>query len=212
MKEVKIGLIIITAIAVSIALPTFNKEHVIDFGTSSDIFIALCNLAMAGAAIFAAVSAKNWLENKAKDLSFNKAIEIIATFDSLKSQLDRFHFEIINLKNNLNPKVTQHLTHKLNDLTYNVSSFIRKINNTTYLGFEMNLEIKNTISLPLQDYVNTAWVHIDFYETYAGMTKFLRNTSIDKDQTIKLNALFEETNNSVQALNVDLRKIFTFKV
>lgn len=214
-NRIILGLVITLLALVSLLLIVtlfYSTEKKMEIGSLTDWIIALANVVMAIAAVFAAISAKNWFANKINDSSFNKAIEIIATFDSLKSQLDRFHFEIISLGKDLSPELIEYLTPKLKDLTYNVSSLLRSINNTTCLGFEMNSEIKSQISRPFQEYVNTAWEHINFYKNDTVIVKHLRDTFRDKDQTDKLSALLEQTNKVVQILNVDLRKIFMFRL
>ncbi|MEL5215065.1 hypothetical protein PTR91_00580 [Serratia bockelmannii] len=73
----KVILIIITAIAAAIALPLFNEKHILDFGNTSDIISALCNCVVAGAAVMAFLSAKNWLYQRMHDDAYKIAKEII---------------------------------------------------------------------------------------------------------------------------------------
>lgn len=66
MRKIKLCLIALTALLVVVVLPTFNKDHVMDFGTTSDIVSALCNVAMAGAAIGAYLLARDYFTDMVK--------------------------------------------------------------------------------------------------------------------------------------------------
>lgn len=72
----KTFLTIITAIAAAITLPLFNEKHILDFGNTSDIISALCNCVVAGAAVMAFLSAKNWLYQRMHDDVYKIAKEL----------------------------------------------------------------------------------------------------------------------------------------
>lgn len=61
MRKIEWLLIALTTVFVAVVLPTFNKGHAMEFGTTSDVVIAIANIVMASAAVYAAFLAKNWL-------------------------------------------------------------------------------------------------------------------------------------------------------
>ncbi|HID3657380.1 TPA: hypothetical protein ACXEV6_004928 [Serratia marcescens] len=84
----KVILIIITAIAAAITLPVFNEKHILDFGNTSDIISALCNCVVAGAAVMAFLSAKNWLSEKKSNLAYESVSNLIKTLTKLRYSID----------------------------------------------------------------------------------------------------------------------------
>lgn len=61
MRKIELFLIGTVTVLLAIVLPTFSKGNIMDFGNASDIVSALCNVAMAGAAVYAAKNAKEWI-------------------------------------------------------------------------------------------------------------------------------------------------------
>lgn len=53
MRKIEWLLIALTAVFVAVVLPTFNKVHAMEFGTSSDVVIAISSMVMATAAFSA---------------------------------------------------------------------------------------------------------------------------------------------------------------
>ncbi|WP_413504112.1 hypothetical protein [Serratia grimesii] len=76
-------MIAITALAAAVTLPTFGKEHSVDFGNTSDIVSAMCNIAMAGAAVYAALNAKEWITQS----HFNHTKEFLKIMTKVNDQL-----------------------------------------------------------------------------------------------------------------------------
>jgi hypothetical protein len=69
MRKAEYSLIGIVAVFTAIVLPVFNEGHAMDFGNTSDIVSAVCNIAMASAAVYAAFTARDWLTAKKKESS-----------------------------------------------------------------------------------------------------------------------------------------------
>ncbi|WP_336369452.1 hypothetical protein [Rahnella perminowiae] len=61
MRKIELFLIVVVAIFTAFVLPIFNKEHIVELGSSSDIISALCNIALAATAVYAA---KKWFQQK----------------------------------------------------------------------------------------------------------------------------------------------------
>ncbi|MFS7195497.1 hypothetical protein AB6866_04720 [Rahnella inusitata] len=79
MRKIEWLLIAITTVLVAIVLPTFNKGHVMDFGTTSDVVIAISNIVMAWAACYAAIKAKDWFKQKQNIDGYTLARELVTT-------------------------------------------------------------------------------------------------------------------------------------
>lgn len=82
MRKIELFLIGTVTVLLAIVLPTFSKGNIMDFGNASDIVSALCNVAMAGAAVYAAINAKQWFSQKSHTKGFDKAEEILSRIDS----------------------------------------------------------------------------------------------------------------------------------
>jgi hypothetical protein len=82
-RLIDVIMIAITALAVAVTLPTLGKEHSVDFGNTSDIVSAMCNIAMAGAAVYAALNAKGWITQS----HFNHTKEFLKIMTKVNDQL-----------------------------------------------------------------------------------------------------------------------------
>ncbi|CAI0858182.1 Uncharacterised protein [Serratia quinivorans] len=82
-RLIDVIMIAITALAAAVTLPTFGKEHSVDFGNTSDIVSAMCNIAMAGAAVYAALNAKEWITQS----HFNHTKEFLKIMTKVNDQL-----------------------------------------------------------------------------------------------------------------------------
>ncbi|MFF6012113.1 hypothetical protein [Rahnella sp. R3(2024)] len=97
MRYIKLCLIALTALFVVIVLPTFNRDHVMDFGTTSDIIIAISNIVMAGAALAAYLLAKDYFSDMVKKDGYEitKVINL-----ELMPKLERtLNLSVINILN-----------------------------------------------------------------------------------------------------------------
>ncbi|WP_413502240.1 hypothetical protein [Serratia proteamaculans] len=82
-------MITITVISAAIALPTFGEKPILNFGNTSDIVSAAANIAMAGAAVYAALNAKGWVNQKADEISLLLANKVICeTCPNISMSLD----------------------------------------------------------------------------------------------------------------------------
>ncbi|MNG54234.1 hypothetical protein D3C81_840800 [compost metagenome] len=76
-RLIDVIMIAITALAAAVTLPTFGKEHSVDFGNTSDIVSAMCNIGLVSTAIFAAIKAKNWLESTIHNDAYSLTKELV---------------------------------------------------------------------------------------------------------------------------------------
>jgi len=76
MKNIELYIIIIVALLFGVTLPLFNQEHVINFGNTSDI-------AMAIAAIYAAYRANKWFNDKSSINHLDNSHKFALQFEEL---------------------------------------------------------------------------------------------------------------------------------
>lgn len=79
MRKIEYSLIVIVVVFVSVVLPIFNKENVMDFGNSSDIASAFGTLGTLAVAFIALRKAPEWLHQKMDEHAFNIAKDLIVT-------------------------------------------------------------------------------------------------------------------------------------
>jgi len=82
-----------------LALPIFNKDHVMEFSNASDVIDSLCNIAMASAAVYAAWNAKDWLSPKINAKKFKFADELIDLFCKIQEEDFYLHSETKSIIN-----------------------------------------------------------------------------------------------------------------
>ncbi|MGD8204401.1 hypothetical protein [Pantoea sp. FN0305] len=70
-----------------------------DWGNGSDLVSAVCNIAMAGAAIYAASNAKDWLSPKLNERKFKFADELIEKFCILQQEAFYLHADVKQIIN-----------------------------------------------------------------------------------------------------------------
>ncbi|BEN21883.1 hypothetical protein QZQ56_17270 [Serratia marcescens] len=152
----KVILIIITATAAAIALPTFNEKHILDFGNTSDIISALCNCVVAGAAVMAFISAKNWIYQRMHDDVYKIAKELFT----------QDYPEIIKLCNEINyiaPNFSGKLTGDVNSLAESYTTDVE--NSLTTIGNNLE-ELKSNADAKIKILKKFNFQPIEKYSLY----------------------------------------------
>ncbi|MBB1585160.1 hypothetical protein [Serratia sp. OS31] len=236
MKSIDFFFIIITALFSSIALSTFGEKPIISFGNVADIVSAFCNIAMAGAAVYAGSKAVNFFKEKAYD----HAINLLSKFNELKVDIDMFHFDLIcetslklpsfhqdsnipfNLttpeKNevlSLTPEKLKELEDRLVILRKQSLNLIVSLNSTKRYGFIMKPEYKERIAFTLSEYNNLTPIHLLNYmrdpkvillQIMASGKKRMYN-----DQYNELENLKKILHDTYLEFDNDINNIFIFK-
>lgn len=79
MRKVEYFLITVVAVFLSVVLPIFNKDNVMDFGTTSDIASAIGTLGTLAVAFMVYRKAPEWLHQKMDEHAFNIAKDLIVS-------------------------------------------------------------------------------------------------------------------------------------
>lgn len=233
------GLVIVLLIILVLLLIStlyYNSDNKMGIGTLADWIIAGANIAMAGAAIFAAIKANSWFKDKIKNTAVDQALILLSKFDELKLRLDLFHLDLMMKTsyhtNKYIPNSTEQSTTKtvtMKDLEFDIdlinalesnlkkihedtAKFIRSIHNTERLGFEMKTDLTEKITNSLTQYSRNSWIHINYYKSppaFILLTTF--NPSLgDNDKTEVLCTLHTELAEAEKLLNRKIQKIFIF--
>ncbi|WP_370550830.1 hypothetical protein NMD63_05615 [Edwardsiella tarda] len=94
------GLMVLTALLMLSAIITLITVIVsynggkMDLGSAADWFSGLCNAVMAGAAVYAAYNAKDWLNSKKSDNAFNIAVKLTDTIKEIYFLITNAIFEV----------------------------------------------------------------------------------------------------------------------
>jgi len=235
-KSIDFFFIIITALFSSIALSTFGEKPIISFGNVADIVSAFCNIAMAGAAVYAGSKAVNFFKEKAYD----HAINLLSKFNELKVDIDMFHFDLIcetslklpsfhqnsnipfNLttpeKNevfSLTPEKLKELEDRLVILRKQSLNLIVSLNSTKRYGFIMKPEYKERIAFTLSEYNNLTPMHLLSYRRDPKIILLQIMASgkkrMDNDQYEVLEHLKKTLHDTYLEFDNDINNIFIFK-
>lgn len=104
MRQIDVIMITITALAVAVTLPAFGKGHTLDFGNTSDIVSAMCNIAMAGAAVYAAMNANTWLAQKKYESALNHISNLLEERDRIIEKIAILYFDVTSTRGDENKK------------------------------------------------------------------------------------------------------------
>ncbi len=165
--------------------------YVMEWGSVSDWFIFLCNAIMAGAAVYAAVKAKNWISDKKNQTGFDHAISIMTEYDFLVECVRRYYFSIIitNQKSNDFNRLSEDLT----KVAYQTITLKGKLLSSKRINLEYIPEIETALQ-DILDYFNQSYIHI-------------WNSNNTTNHT-KIDDLKDKINNGYDSLNKDINFIF----
>lgn len=144
MIKTKVALAIVTALAASIALPTFNNDHSIDFGNTSDLISSVCNVVMASAAVFAALSASTWFKQKHRSTAYDYVVKIMTDYLETILNLNRFYFYMIVM----NPKHGDfdNCKNRIHEFTNSVLSLKSRLEACSWFNVSPSTEIVSCVS------------------------------------------------------------------
>lgn len=203
-----------------------------DWGVWANWVIALCNIVMAISAAYVIFKATSWFTDKINNKAVDYAFELLLKFDDARIKLDLLHNDLIihtsfqsgmfgnedqNLDNfpsylslEFDQKEILKIEKKLAKF-YKVSTmFIRSLNNTKRLGFEMKPEIKNHAKEIFRDYYNIAIVHLTYYKSSQQYITITINTNLSKDKTKELESRKLQLDSLAKKLESKIAESFDF--
>lgn len=207
MRKVEYFLIIVVAVFLSVVLPIFNKDNVMDFGNSSDIVSAFGTLGTLAVAFIALRKAPEWMAQKNYDI-VSKVIEeaVYEDLRKLTSLSNQYKILIVQtgmiLKRYLNAKdelpssmketldkVENSLVDFFN-LSYSIQNRLKSVSRYNYVitPYTLNVaeEIKKLLIIITLYKLNLSWQHLKFQCCYMLMSK-QSTCRIKKSQTYNLN-------------------------
>ncbi|KAB1498444.1 hypothetical protein [Serratia proteamaculans] len=69
-----------------------------EIGSLTDWLSAGANIFMAGAAIYAAVNAKDWIKDKHNSAGYDHVAKLMADYDTVVLEMNRFYFQMLDLQ------------------------------------------------------------------------------------------------------------------
>lgn len=167
---------------------------------------------MAGAALYAASKAKDWLHDKKASMAFDHAILALTAYDKLKVQLDVFHTNfVIDSHKIYGIKLFELYNDELDKLRDSILAFVRSISNSKRLGFEMKVDIKQQIADSLPLYINLVYEIFSSKDLSQHMLILNILTKTKESQFAELEALYAETNSLSTMMMKSIDEIFDFK-
>lgn len=134
MRKVEYSFIGIVGMFTAVVLPIFNKDHEMDFGSTTDIASALCSLLTLGLAVKAYFK---WQDNKYRDDSYEIQKTLIAkNYIQLFNQLDELQLKFKVIDNKFQsidhcyiPSVIDNLVDELQKIKLNLDAITNDIKN-----------------------------------------------------------------------------------
>lgn len=212
MRKIEWLLIFLTTVLVAVVLPTFNKGHVMEFGTSSDIIIALSNITMASAAVFAAYKANDWLSERKQNNSFEYAVKLLTEFDEIKSQQDRLHIDLVTLPFDYKSStIINDVEKSVKKFTYDAVAFRRKVDNGIRYGLSMRDNSMDEILNEISTYSNKSWEHLRFFQQDQQVIEAKKMFGQYTDHTNVLKEIWESITIKHKKLEKPVDEIFFFE-
>ncbi|QOV53624.1 hypothetical protein CA266_22465 [Serratia marcescens] len=203
-----------------------------DWGVWANWVIALCNIVMAISAAYVIFKAASWFTDKINNKAVDYAFELLLKFDDARIKLDLLHNDLIihtsfqsgmfenkdqnldsfplNLSLEFDQKELLKIEKKLTKF-YKVSTmFIRSLNNTKRLGFEMKPEIQNHAKEIFRDYYNTAMEHLIYYKSPQQYIALTIKTKLSKDKTKELESRKKQLDSLAKKLESKIAESFDF--
>jgi hypothetical protein len=222
MRKVEYSLIGIVAVFTAIVLPVFKEGDAMDFGNTSDIVSALCNMVMAGAAIYAA---KKWFQQKLLLNSLDVSHKIALDFEEKLWEInDRIFSDVVmraefinNIKenrksheevqNSFSLELRKSTTTDLAEFAYLHNSINRLKRNKVHLNENFS-QLFNKIILARKDYLDC---HYDYLSALSIHYYNIDDPSIAEiyksleSKQYALAALFER-----ELANIDINSSYNF--
>lgn len=116
-----------------------------DFGNTSDIVSAVCNIAMASAAVYAAFRANEWLNQKMDEHAFNIAKTLISSdFPKIRRQLREIYTHLKICSDDL---TLGDIDHALSTLENHKNYNLKKIEELIFISEEIPYKIESLFKL-----------------------------------------------------------------
>jgi len=212
MRKVEYFLIVIVCIFAAFISPIFNKEHTVELGSTSDIVSAFCNIVMAGAAVYAALKAVDWFNEKRRDLAFDKAISTSVEFDRVKLQIDVFHNNLlIKEKESTHKELHSIAEVDLKTLHLSILTLVRLVRNCERFGFDFKSEIKTKITESFSSYHNAVYKFNAMKNASLEQLLFDGTHGINRSLFTELKAIHKQTDIAAEMMNKSIDEIFDFK-
>lgn len=238
-NRIIIGLVIVLLSLVLLLLIStiyYSLDTKMEIGSLTDWISAFCNIAMAGAAVYAGSKAVNFFKEKAYD----HAINLLSKFNDLKVDFDMFHFDLIcetslklpsfyqnisapftfttsdkNEVHSLIPEKLKELEDRLVILRKQSLNLIVSLNSTKRYGFIMKPEYKERIAFTLSEYNNLTPMHLLSYmrDPKVILLQIMASGKkrMDNDQYEALEHLNKTLHDTYLEFDNDINNIFIFK-
>lgn len=103
----------------------FSGREYMDLGSVTDWLSFICDLAMAIAAVYAALNAKNWIRNKQNDSAYNHVNTLMVEYDQISETLQKLYFKVTTT-NVLDPNF-ESLRHEIEKNAYRIIELNSKL-------------------------------------------------------------------------------------
>lgn len=138
----------IVAILVLIKVLFLNAKG-FEWGSVTDWVSALCNIAMAGAAVYAALQAKKWFKNKKYELGHSSARDLFLTLFKMNPVLDNLstHVEMFNASSDAETDIEK-IENILSEFYILIASYEKSIFELKGVGWEFKDKYYDIYNLP----------------------------------------------------------------
>ncbi|MBG0627000.1 hypothetical protein I4P27_21495 [Enterobacter roggenkampii] len=127
----------------------FYHSSDFEWGSISDWISAVCNIAMAGAAVYAALQAKKWFKNKKYELGHSSARDLFLTLFKMNPVLDNLstHVEMFNASSDAETDIEK-IENILSEFYILIASYEKSIFELKGVGWEFKDKYYDIYNLP----------------------------------------------------------------
>ncbi|WP_369115593.1 hypothetical protein AB4X16_05590 [Edwardsiella tarda] len=188
----------------AIAIEYFKGERM-ELGSLADWFSGLCNAVMAGAAVYAAYNARDWLSSKTLEIKYNAANDTLKYIELTNESLKNIYVLIADYFNDNETIKDEKLITELENL----------VSNTSILSDNLNILNKHNVSFKIKEIEEIYVIFIRQEDRLLDMfeSEYKKYNDFDKDTEFKIALDEYKTSNALydKIKKLTLLDIFKFK-
>ncbi|BEO55997.1 hypothetical protein SMQE22_11430 [Serratia marcescens] len=201
-NRIIIGLVIVLlSIVVLLLISTlyYSTDKKMELGSLTDWISAGANICMAGAAVYAALNAKDWIKDKHNSAGYDHVAKLMADYDTVVLEVNRFYFDMRDLQksDSKSPAVVQDIENRV----YTVLPLEDRLKACIRFNIKSNEELEKHF----RDIIG-------FYEICVEVHSALKSEDIEliTEEYRKLDQQHDKVESFKNSLETDITKLFSF--
>ncbi|EPB9883220.1 hypothetical protein ACR6U3_004208 [Yersinia enterocolitica] len=196
------GLVIVlltVLVLLLIGIMFYNSDKKMEIGSLTDWISAGANICMAGAAVYAAINAKDWIKDKHNSAGYDHVTKLMADYDIVLLKMHRFYFYMRELQK-LHVEFPS-VQKDIEDHVYTILPLQDRLNACR----RFNVKNKIDLATHFDDIVTFYNLCLDVH----GALGF-EDIRIITDAYTKLDQQYNKVENFKNSLETDVKSLFSF--